>query len=290
MTAITVSVATDMSSDAGFRVWGAAFGTQLAACGWVQTGDTGQINWASVTKPVASATVAGYEIWRMNDSLQGTAPIFIKIEYGTATTATTSALWLTLGFATNGSGTLSSTNVSTRVTFITALNSATAYPWKISGTSGRIGFVESWNQASNYRYFFVERTHNNDGTDSALGALMVFGSGTSSNYAQLVTASGSLPVQTRYTACVGNLSSAATITSIANQYSSNLYFAPVRLFGMGESTPMSTVCGYFSTDMTTGNTATVTNWDGTTSMTIFATGLAPSYFGLSTQSIAMRFD
>lgn len=97
----------NLVGDAELRSWGSAVSAQLAACGLVQTADTGQINWATVTKPAAGATPAGYEIWRFNDALQATKPVFIKVEYGTGGAATFCAMWLTVGTGTNGAGTLS---------------------------------------------------------------------------------------------------------------------------------------------------------------------------------------
>jgi len=50
----------------------------------VQTTDTGQINWSTVTRVTTNATenINGYEIYKFSDSLQSSKPIFFKIEYG----------------------------------------------------------------------------------------------------------------------------------------------------------------------------------------------------------------
>lgn len=91
-------------SDAGFRAWGADFSSKLAAVGLVQTADTGQIDWNTVTRPAIN-TQAGYEVWRFNDSLQATAPVYIKFIYGTgASNAARPAIWWTIGNETNGAG------------------------------------------------------------------------------------------------------------------------------------------------------------------------------------------
>jgi hypothetical protein len=70
-----------ISDDATFRVWGSGLAAQIAAMGLVQTSDTGQINWATVTRPAIGA-LAGYEMWRFNDALQATKPVFIRLDYG----------------------------------------------------------------------------------------------------------------------------------------------------------------------------------------------------------------
>jgi len=73
------------NTDAEFRTWGSGIAAALQACGLVKTSDTGQIDWATVTRPGASHTAAGYEIYRFNDSLQATKPVLIKVEYGNGT-------------------------------------------------------------------------------------------------------------------------------------------------------------------------------------------------------------
>ena len=98
------------NSNADFQAWVQGLHAQFAAVGLVQTGDTGQINPATVATPAGGAT-AGYEIWRFNDALQATAPFFIKVEYGGngAQGATGIGMFVTVGTATNGAGTLTGT-------------------------------------------------------------------------------------------------------------------------------------------------------------------------------------
>jgi hypothetical protein len=115
---VTVSLTTvDVSSfttDAKFRTWGSAVSAALLAAGLTQTTDTGQINWTTVTRPTAASTKAGYEIWRFNDTLQSTKPIFFKLEYGSSGNASgqNPATWLTVGTTSNGSGTVSGVGTS----------------------------------------------------------------------------------------------------------------------------------------------------------------------------------
>ena len=46
-----------------------AVSDQLKAFGWVQTADTGQINWTTVTKPTAATAVAGVEVFHPADAI-----------------------------------------------------------------------------------------------------------------------------------------------------------------------------------------------------------------------------
>lgn len=92
-------------TDANFRLWGNGLSAAIQAVGLVRTSDAGQINWSTVTRPTAANTMQGYEIFRFNDSLQGTAPIFIKLEYGSgAYGGPFPAYKTTVGKGTDGAG------------------------------------------------------------------------------------------------------------------------------------------------------------------------------------------
>ena len=101
---LTLTSPVDHTSDAGFRTWGAEFHAALLSVGLTLTSDTGQINWTTVTRSTIGLS-SGYEIWRFNDSLQATSPIFIKFEFGTAT-GNYPFMYITIGNGSNGSGTL----------------------------------------------------------------------------------------------------------------------------------------------------------------------------------------
>ena len=107
MTTSIFSAAPDMTSDATFRAWGSAVSANLATVGLIQTADTGQIDWATVTVG-GTGVIDGYEIWRFNDALQATAPVFLKLGYGTAG-AGIPDIQLQVGTGSNGSGTLTGT-------------------------------------------------------------------------------------------------------------------------------------------------------------------------------------
>lgn len=144
MTTKTYSSVLDHTSDAGFRAWGAELGVNLALAGLVQTADTGQINWTTVTRPGVS-TAGGYEIWRFADST-----LFLKIEYGTGTSAANPQMWITVGQGSNGTGTLTG-QLSTRniwtantaptstatnyTTYICVIADAMSITWKANSTS-----------------------------------------------------------------------------------------------------------------------------------------------------------
>lgn len=92
----------------GYRIAGLEYGNILSSIGLVKTADTGQIDWATVAKPTAGQQNAGYEIWRLDDALQATAPIFIRIEWRTApesaSTAYANNTFMTIGVGKGSDG------------------------------------------------------------------------------------------------------------------------------------------------------------------------------------------
>lgn len=186
-----------LSDDATFRTWGSGIAAQLATVGLVQAADTGQINWTTVTRP-GTSTYAGYEIWRFNDSLQATKPVFIKIEYGIGTVADRPALRLTVSTATNGAGTPSG-----QVSSVRTLAAGTSYASGAtnisycSGDSGRLNLATNYlNPGTNTGclYVLLERTQNIDGsrTGDAVIFFTFLGNGTSAGY-QVIPFSGAIP-------------------------------------------------------------------------------------------------
>jgi hypothetical protein len=102
----TSSVFYDNSTDAHFRSWGSAMSAAWAGLGFVQTADTGQVNWTTVTRPLVLSTYQGYEVWKANDSLQSTCPIIFKIEYGSASTLANPGVRFTFGKGSDGAGSI----------------------------------------------------------------------------------------------------------------------------------------------------------------------------------------
>lgn len=105
---LTTFDCTSFTTDAKFRAWGTAVNAAFTAAGLTNTADTGQINWTTVTKPTSAFTAKGYEIWRFNDTLQSTKPIFFKVSYAAGGNASgnNAEIRITLGTGSNGSGTI----------------------------------------------------------------------------------------------------------------------------------------------------------------------------------------
>lgn len=102
----------DTATTAGYKSWAQDVGAALTAAGWVQTADANQINWSTYnpTNPIPVNSTQGFEIWRSNDALSSTCPMYLKIFYAVRnnTTAPNNApfIYLQFGFGSDGNGTL----------------------------------------------------------------------------------------------------------------------------------------------------------------------------------------
>jgi hypothetical protein len=107
------SITYDNSTDALFRAWVLAYHNALVSgVGLTNTADTGQIDTSTVLKPAAGNTAQGYKIYKFNDGL---TDFFIKVEFGSgANGALNPAVWYTIGWATNGAGSLTGIQLSGR--------------------------------------------------------------------------------------------------------------------------------------------------------------------------------
>jgi hypothetical protein len=163
-------------TDAHFRAWAQFIHDvfALTSC-WVQTGDTGQVNLATVTKPGAANTSQGYEIWRMNDSLQSTKPVFLKLEYGSGGATNTPAIWLTIGTGSDGAGTITGTLFARTQNPATTSNTSTPNKCFGSASTNRITVAMFLDVASLPIWFAIERTKDSTGADTSVGLILAFG-------------------------------------------------------------------------------------------------------------------
>jgi hypothetical protein len=177
MTTTMFSGTASHADDTTFRVNGKGVSDGLAAIGMVKTSDTGQINWASVTKPVAANGQAGYEIWRFNDTLQATAPLFVRIDYGVGSTVTFISHWITVGRGSNGAGAITGTIMASQQVAHTNGN-ASAYNWYLSSADGStlvILAAPGTATAASRSAIVVERSRTAAGAATATGVLVVYG-------------------------------------------------------------------------------------------------------------------
>lgn len=176
MTTSSWSSTVSVVDTAAFRTTGLEISNKFAEIGLVKTSDTGQIDWATVNK-AASNNYAGYEIWRFNDSLQSTAPIFFKIEYGTVATNSL-GVRVTISTGTNGAGGLTGL-VGTAITchYSATPNTSNSYPSYFCHTEGFLGVVfkmRSLGTTYPIFSFAISRTCNPDGSPNGVGCIGLF--------------------------------------------------------------------------------------------------------------------
>lgn len=185
----TSSSVVDVSSfttDAKFRTWGSAVSAAIVASGLTVTADTGQINWTTVTRPTGATTKAGYEIYRFNDTLQSTYPIFIRIDYGSGANASgqNPDTWLTVGTGSDGAGNITGvffpvgiSHNSTTASTNTTMTVRAAY-----STSAGTAFIDAGlNEVANVNTgcWVISRTvDNTSGAPTGIGCSIVRISGT----------------------------------------------------------------------------------------------------------------
>lgn len=199
MTTVLASANAAITNDATYRAWGVVVSAAFASAGLVQTSDTGQVNWTTVTKPTAASTLAGYEIWRFNDTLQSTAPIFIRISYysGAQSSGNNPVLRITVGTGSNGAGTITGVNTGLLAVGNTAdtnagSNTAQILRMCFSASAGTfVAFSDPYTGAVfNHSFqFLVARTVDSAGAPSAAGCYVWYGPGqlSSASAAQCVS-------------------------------------------------------------------------------------------------------
>lgn len=145
----------------------------LTAAGWVQTADTGQT--AGSAFPAGSGTniSAGYQIWRMADSLQGTAPVYVKFEFGTGATTNCLSIWLTIGTGSDGAGNITGTLLARTQTYGVATSGSTFSSYG-SGTTSR---ATAWHLHTNATtqttlMWNIERSKDATGADTTDGIIV----------------------------------------------------------------------------------------------------------------------
>lgn len=251
MTTSSVSSVLAHVAAADFRLWSKQISDQLAAVGLTKTADTGQIDFTTVAFP-GTGVVGGYEIWRFNDTLQATFPIFLKIEYGTSGSGSNyPGMWLTVGSGSNGAGTLTGVMLN-RVAHgrATTLSGSPTVSYASYNTAiGFLGFA-GWLSGSagapyGYLPFMVMRPVDDTGAPTAEGIVTYYLSATSF-------------VSSVYSAVSGSVVMAGNIayTLVPSNAVSSVVGTDVQLFrhfcGLPRVRHLPGICTYFDAEISRG--------------------------------------
>jgi hypothetical protein len=163
------------TDNATFRALGLKVSNSFTTVGFPKSADTGQIDWATVTRP-AEYSAAGYEIRYFNDSLHATYPIYVKLEYGRSnySAASTLVLWVTVGTGTNGAGTITGVKISQTLVVPGGGASGSLFPWYFCCKPGYIA-VKAAHLAVDRQWFFsVCRTCDDSGEINGEGVMFYY--------------------------------------------------------------------------------------------------------------------
>lgn len=246
MTTSSWSSSPDHQTDAGFRAWVADFIAHCTTVGLTQTADTGQINTATVTRP-GTNTDGGYAIFHDNDALHGTAPYYIRFDFGTGAVATRLRVKMTVGTSSNGTGTIGGTALTAAqiVSASTGTSTGSAFTSYMCKTDFGFWFVFSagspvagfGNAAAG-----VLRTSDNTGAATATGATFIF----NNNSTAVSTAGGNQQLRFASAAAVFAVSTGNTPSFIfipsPPSVGGTLVGADVQLFPALHWTPQATPC------------------------------------------------
>lgn len=158
---------------ASFRAWGAALSAQIGSV-LTRVTQSNDINWSTVSLPAGSSFASGSEVYRFNDSLQATAPIFLRLEYGSNTASNTSAVRVTVGKSVDGAGNLGGILLPATVAFGASLAAAAFENCYISGGSSWFAMSLAPIATSRGGFFAIERSIESGGTSSANAVLVSF--------------------------------------------------------------------------------------------------------------------
>lgn len=182
MTTLQTNTVIDHSGDVPFRTWASEVSNSWASVGLVQTSDTGQINLATATRPGTGGT-AGYQIWRFDDTLQATQPIFIRVQYGTATAgAGIPRMQVIVGTGTDGAGNLINPTALFNITASSSIiSTVTTYLSDFSCSEGFFGMAWKIGSTTLSSFFSICRSVDSNGDPDATGfSVYAFGSSGSS--------------------------------------------------------------------------------------------------------------
>ncbi len=229
MATVTLSLPSLMNYPTQFASSMSAIAATFATVGLVQTADTGQINFAALPGGFVAPynDNYGYQIWRFADTLQGTAPWFIKVWYGTINAGGGNpGAWFAfqVGTATDGAGNFTGAQVSQRFIIYVGSYNVSNQSCFIAGSTNRFTWAlfdgptqfESLNVG-------IERTKDASGADTGDGVLIFgrsnaggsVGQGSSQVFSQCIPSTGTvLDAQTMWPAAI-NLKQSTMATGIS---------------------------------------------------------------------------
>ena len=189
-TAIDSSIRCSNSTDAQFRAW-AAFIHSVFILGLINTADSGQVDLATVVKPSVINTAQGYKVYRTNDGLTN---VYIKIEYGSGGNAGYPSIWVTVGTATDGAGTIGGVILLSRTQITCSINDAVNTNVCFgSGATDRVCFAVFLSISTAPFWFSLERRRDANLANADTGVIIDWGLATTGHKSLCAPFAGVIP-------------------------------------------------------------------------------------------------
>lgn len=173
------SVPGNLTDDATWQSWAQKTAALFEQAGLTKTPDTGQVDLTTATRP-ATNSYAGYEIRKLNDSLAGTAPIFVKVEYGSGSTLGAPQMRFNFGTGTDGAGNLTGLGLATANVTMTQNGTAASGSASSTADDGVFAFCHPGTASQSIYALLIERFKDSDGTPNTKGYQVCVVSGASS--------------------------------------------------------------------------------------------------------------
>jgi hypothetical protein len=291
----------DNSSLENFKNWGMAISSAFATFGWVQTADTGQVNWSTIST-VPNGYV--YEVWKANDAQAATLPIYVKAWYGNISAVVVSFA-VTVGTGSDGAGTITGAisfnqqvvNGNGLVSGGVSGQGSTPLPCYFSGDAGEIRMLLWTTNTSASSAFGIERSKDATGAKTAqyFTCLFVTTQASTTNIGQQTTLNAS---------SVANRENTLISTNCSSGMNTGLFGAQIAVFPIfplfGQlGNPMLGWMSACAADVTNNTTVNVLSMYGSTH-TYFACKDGPtngSYQNIGTcarngafSAVLMRFE
>lgn len=238
-----------------------------------------------------ATAIIGYEIYRFGDTLQSTAPCFIKIEYWNngGTTTGLPSHWISLATSTDGAGNLTGLGVTARTnvtsTSVQFTNLVTPTLRNVcSGTGGKRFAISLGYNGTSGVFFAFERIKDNTGADTGNGVVFVEGGTSLSTPVTMVMAAvGPSPTSDAY---INSLVPTAT-TGVGG--TTNALYEIVSFLGARNPTFISALT-YYNTNYTQEVTITTTIFG--VSHTYFPIGnnISGTVRGIAAIAIAILYE
>jgi len=269
MSTAGASTAFLQTTDAEFRTWVAQFITDMGTIGWVQSGNSGQINTATVAKPAAAGAVQGYAVFTPNDGL---TDFYLVVGFGAGDTgAAQPAIYAMVGWEIDSSVTLIGVQHTHlyRIELTNANSGLTCTP-RLCKVGSAFWFC--WNEGNTNNYGFgVDRLRDVDGTPNTDGVVIIIaGSGNTNQWSDSTASTNngsnaSLEIAPRLALganggplASGRIPYAAPNTSGTWARGGNVGAAPiVPWLGGPKPSPLCAVIGSVADVGATGNTMSV---------------------------------